>query len=234
MITELVPNIDLHTFRYADIGAEQTDSLLDCLSSDEHQKCSELPPLRAQQYLMERGCLRKVLASKLNTSAKSLEIAKSASGKPHLTLNDSNVAELSFNLSHCDDLFVCAISTCGDIGVDIESSQRSNQFEKIAAHYFSDDEKHFLEEQSELFDQRFTQLWTIKEAIGKMRGTGINKTFLKNATQIHRGRIEPNITWLEQPIASRSFKSDNHFMSFAVLGNPMPTYEVHSADWFEL
>lgn len=234
MKTELVPDIDLHIFRYADIGAELADSLLDSLSSSEHQKYSELPSQRARQYLLERGLLRKVLASKLDTSAGAMEIARTADGKPHLALVKSIDTKTFFNLSHCDTLFACAISSCGEIGVDIESSQRSNQFEKIAAHYFSEDEKHFLEENIELFDQRFTQLWTVKESIGKMRGTGINKTFLKNATQIRQGRIEPNRSWLAEAVVSRSFKSDNHFLSFAVVGDSTPTYKVHSVGWSEL
>lgn len=231
---EQAQDIDLHVFRYAEIGAELTDSLLDCLSSGEHQKHSELSPQRGRQYLLERGLLRKVLASKLNTSARSLEFSRTSAGKPYLALSDSKDPQVLFNLSHCDELFVCAISTCGDIGVDIESSRRSNQFEKIAAHYFSEQEKIFLEEQADHFDQRFTQLWTLKEAIGKMRGTGVNKTFLKNATEIRQGRIEPNNAWLGEPVVSGSFKSDNHFLSFAVVGDSTPACKVHSAGWSAL
>ena len=228
------PDIDLHVFRYAEIGAELTDSLFDYLSPDEHQKHSELSPQRGRQYLLKRGLLRKVLASKLKTSARSLEFRRTSTGKPYLAIADPKDPQVLFNLSHCDELFVCAISTCGEIGVDIESSLRSNQFKRIAAYYFSEQEKLFLEDQADHFDQRFTQLWTLKEAIGKMRGTGVNKTFLKNATEIRQGRIEPNNAWLGEPVVSGSFKSDNHFLSFAVVGDSTPACKVHSAGWSAL
>jgi len=235
LITKLVPEINLHIYRYADVDSEQADSFISYLSAEEHLKYSALSAQPARQYLIERGFLRKVLAQCTNTPAENLEFVKTDSGKPQLAeLESDSESMVRFNLSHCDELFVCAVSTCGEIGVDVESSQRSNQFEKIADHYFSDDEKEFLKQQTELFEERFTQAWTIKEAIGKMRGTGVNKTFLRNTTQVHQGKIVPNVAWLAEPVVTRSFKCDKHFMSFAVSGEAMPAHQVLVSGWSEL
>ena len=87
-----------------------------------------------------------------------------AHGKPE-------IQGMYFNLSHSYDYVVCAVSD-QPIGCDIEKIGKNR--EKIAKHFFSVDERAYLE--SFGGDERLTEfyrLWTMKESYLKMTGEGL-------------------------------------------------------------
>ena len=124
-----------------------------------------------------------------------------------------------------------AVSTESNLGVDVERTRRSNNLERIALHYFSQPEIDFLTCASGELNQRFALLWTSKESIGKLLGTGISKNLLKNATLLRQGKIYPNNDWLDQPLSLANFINDDHLISLAVQSESAPEVTIAEESW---
>ena len=78
--------------------------------------------------------------------------------------------EIFFNLSHCKEAVLCAISD-EPVGVDVESVRSFN--ESLVRYTMNDDEVRRIE-LSEDQAVAFIRLWTMKEAALKLKGTGIS------------------------------------------------------------
>lgn len=86
-------------------------------------------------------------------------------GKPFL----SQYPDIHFNISHCKNAVVAALSD-EEVGVDVEAIGRYK--EQLAAYCMNADECRMMES-SDNPDLEFTRLWTMKEAVAKLVGTGI-------------------------------------------------------------
>ena len=78
--------------------------------------------------------------------------------------------EIYFNLSHCRQAAVCVISD-RPVGVDVERIRRYNS--SLVRYTMNDEEVRQIEESNHP-EVEFIKLWTMKEALFKWRGTGIN------------------------------------------------------------
>lgn len=77
--------------------------------------------------------------------------------------------EIHFNMSHCREAVVCALSD-REVGIDVESV--SHYRENVMRYTMNDEEiKEIL--QAERPDVAFTRLWTMKEAVLKCTGEGL-------------------------------------------------------------
>ena len=88
--------------------------------------------------------------------------------------SNGNPKPLCFNLSHSNEIALCAITLNRSIGIDIEYIHSNPDLESIAEHYFSPREHETINSFSP--DQRhiaFYDLWTLKEAYLKATGEGI-------------------------------------------------------------
>ena len=74
--------------------------------------------------------------------------------------------DIHFNISHCREAAICVISD-KPVGVDIESVR---EYKDSLARYTMNDEELALINGSPL---EFTKLWTMKEAVLKLAGTGL-------------------------------------------------------------
>ena len=91
--------------------------------------------------------------------------------------------EIFFNLSHCKEAVVCAISS-EPIGVDVESIRVFK--ESLVRYTMNDDEIQEIESSDDPA-RTFIRFWTMKEAVMKLSGEGIRndmKTVLKGTEQI--------------------------------------------------
>ncbi len=88
-----------------------------------------------------------------------------AHGKPFLI----NHPEIHFNLSHCREAVICAVSD-KPVGADVESVSHYN--EDVARYTMNDMEMQEIL-QAERPDVAFTRLWTMKEALLKLSGEGL-------------------------------------------------------------
>jgi 4'-phosphopantetheinyl transferase len=80
-----------------------------------------------------------------------------------------------FNLSHCDGLVACALSSDVPLGVDVEPVDRRAPLD-VAEYYFAPDERAWLFGLPEAERPRgFFRLWTMKEALIKATGKGVSQ-----------------------------------------------------------
>ena len=91
--------------------------------------------------------------------------------------------EICFNLSHCKEAAVCAISD-DPVGVDVESIREYK--ENLVRYTMNDGEVREIEG-SDNPAATFIRLWTMKEATMKFIGTGISND-MKNVIDIQRFR----------------------------------------------
>ena len=158
--------IDLWTWRLdADPGAAAV------LSEPERARASRfVSPVHGARYVAARSGLRRVLAAYCGMPAADLCLADGPHGKPAL----ADEAYLRFNLGHCEDVAFLAVTTAGEIGVDIEALRPfdGGGIER----FFSPQERKCLAATPEAERMRaFYQCWTRKEAVLKALGDGLAK-----------------------------------------------------------
>ena len=85
------------------------------------------------------------------------------------------VSGIHFNLSHSEDLVICAISE-KPVGCDVEKMKECH--EDIAERFFTKEEVSFLKKfHGEEKREAFYRIWTLKESYVKMIGEGIHLPF---------------------------------------------------------
>lgn len=126
-------------------------------------------------FLVSHALLRCVLGRTLGCEPESLEFERGVHGKPQLSYQCPASAPLAFNLSHSGGQAVVAVHAgAAAIGVDIESHRPGRRFDALAQRYFSAAEVVALRALPyEARRERFYDLWTLKEAYLKARGTGL-------------------------------------------------------------
>ncbi|MCR5780953.1 MAG: 4'-phosphopantetheinyl transferase superfamily protein [Bacteroidaceae bacterium] len=119
-------------------------------------------------------------------------------GKPTLT----EYPEIHFNLSHCREAAICVIDNY-PIGVDIENIR---PYKESLARYTMNDEELATIQSAKNKDLAFTRLWTQKEAIVKLSGSGITtnlKEVLRDCSALelstHKGPNDRYIYSIAQP-----------------------------------
>jgi 4'-phosphopantetheinyl transferase len=130
-------------------------------------------PKDRQRFITARTALRGILGSYLGLPPAAVSFRINAHGKPYL---DPASAMLQFNLSHSGDWALCAVTTAGEVGVDIEQVRtRSSAYRlKVARRFFSAQEYHAINSAGPAgIDSAFFSGWTRKEAYIKCHGKGL-------------------------------------------------------------
>ena len=128
----------------------------------------------AMAYMLLRGGLRQEYGI-----LKPPQFCYNEHGKPHI----QGRPDIHFNLSHCNVGVICALSHC-PVDIDIESI---NEYYDSLANYSMNAQELQLINAAEHPNVAFTCLWTMKEAVLKWKGCGINdniKDVLKGVTGI--------------------------------------------------
>lgn len=126
-------------------------------------------------------------------------------GLPDFYYNEHNKPFLKnyegwyFNISHCKTAVCCVLSR-EEVGVDIEEIK---EYKEQLAKYISNEEEFTSLQHSDNQADNFYKLWTQKEAIFKLTGTGITKE-IKNIMSTENIRLI-------------SEKRDNFWISAATL-----------------
>ena len=105
------------------------------------------------------------------------EFAYTEYGKPYL----SDYRHVHFNISHSGEYVACAVSD-KPVGVDIQKIGEYNC--DVAKRVCNEKELKQIENSSDKASE-FTKLWTQKEAVLKMYGTGIASGDIKNCLDNH-------------------------------------------------
>ena len=105
------------------------------------------------------------------------QLEASEKGRPFL-----RCGTLDFNFSHSGGLIACALTGGSSIGVDLEPISSARAHMRLARRYFAAAELAFLEglEDEEQLT-RFFDLWTLKEAHTKARGSTIATSMASSA-----------------------------------------------------
>lgn len=141
------------------------------LSTDERSRADRFrfPELRSK-FIVAHGALRDILARYLRMTPAGLVFAISPHGKPSIS-----GVPLRFNLSHSGDLALVAVTTGGEIGVDIEWFRPGIERDRIAERFFSAREAAALRAlPAAARTEAFFNCWTRKEAFIKAVGDGLS------------------------------------------------------------
>ncbi|MDQ6962108.1 MAG: 4'-phosphopantetheinyl transferase superfamily protein [Mariprofundaceae bacterium] len=134
------------------------------LSSQEQDRAQRLCiPEKKEQFIITRGVLRLLLSQQLNISAHDIAIQRRHSGKPFV----QSSPKLHFNISHSFEYAVFALSD-HNVGIDIEYCDPTFDVQASLS-FLHPKEKSYLRQKD--YDQAlFFELWTHKEAWGKLHG----------------------------------------------------------------
>jgi 4'-phosphopantetheinyl transferase len=94
-------------------------------------------------------------------------------GKPMLAAGQGAAAP-QFNITHTPGLAACGLTFAGPIGVDAELRGRAVDVAGVAERCFTPEERRRVEMAGAERNQRFIELWTLKEAVAKALGHGLS------------------------------------------------------------
>ncbi|WP_290874132.1 4'-phosphopantetheinyl transferase superfamily protein [Gracilimonas sp.] len=144
----------------ADISSELPTGILSPSESKEYDSFKNLN--RKAEYLSARTLLKFLLSSS-EVDEKNVILSREEGGKPFAKLGDEH---LHVSFSHSPHKVYCALSKKFDIGVDVEPLKRKIPL-KLVNRILSDSEKKKPNSLNPI------QVWTIKEAVVKLLGTGL-------------------------------------------------------------
>jgi 4'-phosphopantetheinyl transferase len=147
------------------------------LSQDEDERYARFFRDRDRHaYLLAHVMLRCALSSYAPAPPEEWTFRAGEFGKPSL---DGPVdTPLQFNLSHTRGAVACAFSRHRTIGVDIQADPGKGRIYELAHRVFCAAEMSTLERLNETQrDRTATLLWTLKEALAKAMGLGVQMPF---------------------------------------------------------
>jgi 4'-phosphopantetheinyl transferase len=150
-------------------------SLRSFLSIDERQRAERFYFDRDRnRFIVCHGLLRAILAHYIGTEPDCIQYIYGKNGKPALPKIPYN-RDIRFSLSYSSGVCLFAITRSREIGVDIEFSEGSLDFEKIIGNFFTEKERSFFRDLSKYQRKNaFFKLWTKKEALVKALGAGLS------------------------------------------------------------
>lgn len=161
-------------------------------------------PKRRTEWLGGRWALKQVLASQIQADYKDIEILSQDASKPHLEVQGKPLT-IAFSITHSHGFAVAAVSWQHRyLGIDLE---------KIATRIVAWKEDFFHpSELTDSSDEFLTSLWTQKEAVVKLLGTGLSVNsfdvrcvekkpqFFRRALEVYQQLGSPLITLETVPL----------------------------------
>lgn len=184
----------------------------------DRQKAASLQNAEYRNFILSGyAFLRRVLARKIGCKPDEIQYGKAKGGKPFVTGNP-----LFFNISHTRNEFVFSVSSKLSCGIDIEEFSRKINFEPVIKRFFSSAEVAYILKGRSSAALRFFLLWTRKESLLKLLGTGMTEDLTK--LEVHK-RVNicdrrkysglRNVSVPDQ-IYIYSAKTENSFISLAL------------------
>jgi len=132
---------------------------------DLHRRC----------FIIARANLRIILSKYLNLTPQEIEFSYTSKGKPFL----ATYPHLEFNLSHSQDLAVCAVTGNSAVGIDLEyegtiSPRSIERIQRLSKRFLTREESQIIQD-SDSGQTKFLKIWTSKEAYLKATGYGLGK-----------------------------------------------------------
>ena len=143
---------------------EEVQRLLPLVSDERREEALRYKHLFGQFACLKSYVMLREMLESMGLSHPFL-FTKNEHGKPFL----KDYPEVHFNLSHCKNGILVAVSN-EPVGVDIESYHDAN--DSLIRYTMNDEERRIITESADPV-RAFTEYWTKKEAVFKLRGTGI-------------------------------------------------------------
>jgi len=145
------------------------------LSPDERDRCQRFMFARDRRdFAAAHVLLRRTLSRYGDLAPEAWTFVVDTNGKPSLPPAAGCTRPVSFNISHTHGLVACAVARDVDVGVDVEAIDRAADGLEIAERFFARAELAELEGcAASARAERFTELWTLKEAYLKAVGSGL-------------------------------------------------------------
>ncbi len=146
------------------------------LSPQEQQRADSFLLRRARDVFVQvRALLRLLLGQKLGKSPGDIQFNYGEFLKPALA---DNISDTHFNVAHSGDYALIAIAHGTEVGVDIEHMRPRNDLAGLAAQILSPSEAQRWESlDGEECVKAFFAAWTVKEAVSKAVGQGLQLDF---------------------------------------------------------
>ena len=148
------------------ISEEEIQRLLPLVSEERRHEA-----LRYKHLFGQFACLKSYVMLRELLEQRGLAhpflFAYNEHGKPYL----KGYPEVHFNLSHCKNGIAVAVSD-QPVGIDIESYRSVS--ESLLKYTMNEEEQRIIQTSDDP-TRTFTEYWTKKEAVFKLRGTGITK-----------------------------------------------------------
>ena len=160
------------TWASLDVSPAEIERAARILAPDETERAARFVfPLHRARWIASRALLRRVVAAWTGLGPQEVRFAYGPTGKPMLA---SIGNELRFNLSHSGGYAACAVTSGGDVGIDLEEVRPLADAEAVAARFFSPLENEDLLDLPAADRLRgFYECWTRKEAFLKATGDGL-------------------------------------------------------------
>lgn len=150
-----------------------TAELEQILSADEQARAArfKFEPDK-KHFIAARAFLRIILGKYLPMKPSQISFRYGKYGKP--SIGSASASSIKFNLSHSDNLALCAVTEMGEVGVDIERIKTSFVDEGMVSQCLTRSEiEHFQTLSETARDWFFFDCWTGKEAYLKALGNGL-------------------------------------------------------------
>ncbi len=174
MNVENLTSESLHIWHIPLSPASNCNRLIEELSKEEQAragKFAQQPP--RERYILAHSAVRHILTGYLGIAPAQLQLTTTKYGKPVLQPGQYPL-DLQFNLSHCRNLALLAVTLGREVGVDLEHLDIPRKTEPLTRRYFT---HQIVKTLSTLnADQQknaFLRLWTQFEAYKKALGTGL-------------------------------------------------------------
>ncbi len=156
---------------WLDAPLEILQALAETLSPDERQRAERFRFDRDRhRFLVGRGTLRAILSRYLKVDPTQVQFHYGPGGKPAL----AGISDLEFNLSHSQDLMLCAVAWNSQVGIDLEYLRPVSDLDHLTQRFFAPQEHLAIQALPESERLRlFFQYWTCKEALLKASGYGL-------------------------------------------------------------
>ncbi len=136
----------------------------DRLQSRRHRR-----PLRQQQFVAGRALLRGLLAQAGYANSDQALLNHDQNGRLRLLDPGGHLDSYSLSLAHSGELIVVALTTWGEVGIDIERMVAKDNIAEIGAFAFGPHAPHLSADPL----RDFYALWTSHECVAKMLGLGM-------------------------------------------------------------
>jgi 4'-phosphopantetheinyl transferase len=154
---------------------------------EQSELARRLRPADQQLYLVAHALLRLVIGHCVGEDPRAVALGSGEHGKPFL-IRAAGGRALEISLTHSGGIAACAVTSAGPVGVDVEAVDRKANPLDIAERFFAPGELAALQlEPAERCRRRFFLLWTLKEAVLKVLGTGLTVPLSSAAFDLEPG-----------------------------------------------